>query len=220
LFEFFFQDLHFDLFFSITLKMAPEKRPHNESTEPSTNDQIENDQLICKFFASPTSCNRGSKCRYFHIIPTAANMNLLTKRSRTFSSSSTSVPEGPQYSPASVPAASTVPRSFQVSASISTSSPTTQQNHPVSVPATNDDHLLTSVPAAQQYLSASVPAANNRFLSTSVPEVHQQPFSPIPVVQHHLSASTSVASKRTSRKNTSKEVRARKLRAQMKKAIG
>ena len=45
--------------------------------------------IICKFFGSPRSCIRGSTCRYLHVTPSAANMNLWTKRTTEISQNQT-----------------------------------------------------------------------------------------------------------------------------------
>ena len=45
--------------------------------------------IICKFFGYPRSCIRGSTCRYLHVTPNAANMNLWTKRTTEISQNQT-----------------------------------------------------------------------------------------------------------------------------------
>ncbi len=45
--------------------------------------------IICKFFGYPRSCIRGTTCRYLHVTPNAANMNLWTKRTTEISQNQT-----------------------------------------------------------------------------------------------------------------------------------
>ena len=100
--------------------------------------------IICKFFGYPRSCIRGSTCRYLHVTPNAANMNLWTKRTTEISQNQT-VPSsqaiGASQGIAPQMMGASHGETLQVmGASHDTAPPMTSNSHEVAPPSTGIHH--------------------------------------------------------------------------------